>query len=237
MIESLQNEKVKRYTKLLLKKYRDNEKLFIASGEHLVNEAINKNKIKEIFLLIGEENKYGEVTYVTKEILKKVSGLDSPPKVLAICHKINTEEIKGNIVILDDISDPGNLGTIIRSCAAFNYETIILSPNTVDVYNSKVIRATEGMIFNINIIIKPLEEIIPLLKEKSYFIYGTHVTYGTNPIKEEHKHALIIGSEANGIKDNILDYCDKHIKINMNEKTESLNAAVAASIIMYELSR
>ena len=137
MIESLNNEKIKYYTKLNDKKYRKSEQLFIAPGSHLVEEALKKGLVKEILLLKGEENIYDDkTTYVTKEILKKVSGLDSPPKVLAICHMLSSKEIKGNVIILDDINDPGNLGTIIRSAIAFNYDTIIASPNTVDLYNN-----------------------------------------------------------------------------------------------------
>ena len=237
MIESTQNEKIKKYAKLNDKKYREELNLFIAPGKHLVEEAIKKNIVEEIFLSKDEENIYGNVTYVTKEILKKLSNLDNAPKVLAICKKQNEAEVKGNIIILDDISDPGNLGTIIRSAVAFNYETIILSKETVDVYNPKVIRATEGMIFNINIITTDLLEIIPKLKSDNYLIYGTNIN-GKNNNKSENisKHALIIGSEKEGIKKEILSLCDKNLLIKMNPKCESLNAAVAASILMYELN-
>lgn len=237
MITSLQNEKIKNYTKLHDKKYRHDEKLFIAIGHHLVEEALKKEMVKEILLLDKEENTYGEVTYVTGDILKKVSGLSSTPKVLAICYIKENNNIVGNIVIIDDIKDPGNLGTIIRSAVAFDYETIILSPETVDVYNSKVVRATEGAIFNINIIIQDLKTSINALKQDDYIIYGTSLTSGEQPVKETNKHALIIGSEASGTSDGVNKMCDKYLSIKMNEKTESLNASVAASILMYNLSR
>ena len=237
MIESVNNEKIKYYTKLNDKKYRKSEKLFIAPGSHLVEEALKKEIVKEILLLNGEENIYGKVTYVTKEILKKVSGLTNYPKVLAICHIKENKEVKGNVVILDDINDPGNLGTIIRSAVAFNYETILLSNNTVDIYNLKTIRSTEGMLFNINIIIGNLEEEIPKLKEMGYIIYGTDVNNGSSPKKEDNKHAIVIGSEAKGMKKSLNKLCDKFIYLKMNDKCESLNAGVSASIIMYELSK
>lgn len=236
MIESLQNEKIKNYAKLNDKKYRDQTRMFIAPGKHLVEEALKNEIVKEVFLLKDEANIYGEVTFVTSDILKKLSGLTSAPKVLAICQKIKPKPIKGNILILDDISDPGNLGTIIRSAVAFNYETIILSPKTVDLYNPKVIRASEGMIFNINIVIKDPLEIIPTLKEDNYLIYGTDLKKESSTEISKTKHALIIGSEAAGIKPEILELCDKNILIKMNPKCESLNAAVAASILMYQLN-
>lgn len=237
MIESLQNEKIKKYTKLNDKKYREEMQMFIASGQHLVTEASRRNIVEEIFLLKDEENIYGNVTYVTKDILKKLSGLDTAPKVLAVCRKQNPEEITGNAIILDDISDPGNLGTIIRSAVAFNYQTIILSPKTVDVYNPKVIRASEGMLFNINVVVTDLKEIISKLKEDKYLILGTDVNNGTSSPIISDKHALIIGSEAKGLKKDILDLCDQALFIKMNKQCESLNAAVAASILMYELNR
>ena len=238
MIESLNNEKIKYYTKLNDKKYRKSEQLFIAPGSHLVEEALKKGLVKEILLLKGEENIYDDkTTYVTKEILKKVSGLDSPPKILAICHMLSSKEIKGNVIILDDINDPGNLGTIIRSAIAFNYDTIIASSNTVDIYNLKTIRSSEGMIFNINYIVAPLPDTIKSLKEKGYTIYGTNVSGGSNIKPEKEKHALIIGSEASGMKDDLKSLCDKLLYIKMNSLCESLNAGVSASILMYELTK
>jgi len=236
MIESINNEKIKYYTKLNDKKYRKEYSLFVAAGEHLVDEAFKKGFVKEILLLKGEENIYGDkVTYVTGDILKKVSNLSTNPKVLAICYIPENNDIKGNAIILDDIKDPGNLGTIIRSAVAFNYETVILSPNSVDIYNPKVVRATEGMLFNINIIIKDLPEIISILKDMNYLVYGTDVTGGELPFKEERPHALIIGSEANGMSDDVKNLCDKYVYIPMNKACESLNAGVSASILMYEL--
>ena len=99
------------------------------------------------------------------------------------------------IIILDDIADPGNMGTIIRSAVAFNYDTIIVSPTSVDIYNEKVIRGTEGMLFNLKIIIAPLEEEIIKLKDLGYLIYGTDVNGGASISKEEKKHAKEIEKE------------------------------------------
>lgn len=235
MIESLNNEKVKYYTKLNDKKYRKSEKLFIAAGEHLVEEALKKNIVKEILLLKGEENIYGDVTYVTGDILKKISDLNNYPKVLAICYINCDNKIEGNVVALDNIKDPGNLGTIIRSAVAFNYDTILLSEECVDVYNSKVVRASEGMLFNINVVTCDLFSVLLKLKEDGYKVYGTDVVNGENPVYEKDKHVLVIGSEARGMSNSIREICDKNLYIKMNDKCESLNAGVSASILMYEL--
>lgn len=238
MIESIHNPKVKLLIKLKNKKDIESNNLFIVEGQYLVAEAIKNNYIKEIFLLDKEDNIYGEVTYVTKDILKKITNLTNPPKVIALCYLLKAKEIKGNVLILDNIKDPGNLGTIIRSAVAFNYDTIIISKESVSLYNPKVIRATEGMLFNINIITNDLIPYINKLKKDNYFIYGTDVKEGVLPESESKtKHALIIGSEATGINKKILELCNKKLYINMNDKCESLNASISASILMYELNK
>lgn len=238
MIESIHNPKVKLLVKLKNKKDIESNNLFIVEGQYLVEEAIKNNYIKEIFLLDKEDNIYGEVTYVTKDILKKITNLANAPKVIALCHLLKEKEIKGNVLMLDNIKDPGNLGTIIRSAVAFNYDTIIISKESVSLYNPKVIRATEGMLFNINIITNDLIPYINKLKKDNYLIYGTDVKEGVLPESESKtKHALIIGSEATGINKNILELCNKKLYINMNDKCESLNASISASILMYELNK
>ena len=232
MIESLSNEKIKEYTKLNQKKYRDETGMFLIEGTHLVEEAFKNNIVVDAYSL---DDKY---TKVSEEVMKKLSNLDTPPKYLAVCKKLEEKEINGNIVILDGVQDPGNLGTIIRSSIAFNIDTIILSNDSVDLYNTKVLRATEGMIFNINIIRRDLNDILPILKDK-YTIYTTNVVNGSNlsEIKVNTQYALIMGSEGNGVKDDIASYADESVYIPMNDKCESLNVGVATSIILYEFNK
>lgn len=241
MIESLNNEKIKYYTKLNDKKYRKSEKLFIAAGEHLVTEALKKNIVKEILLLNGEENVYGDVTYVTSDILKKVSDLTNYPKVLAICYIKDDLKIEGNVVALDNIKDPGNLGTIIRSSLAFNIDTIILTEDSVDLYNPKVLRATQGMIFNINIVVMTIDEVINYLKKTDITIYGTDVTGGVEADSlnqdEKKNFILIMGNEGSGVRREVSTLVDKNLYIPMNKKVESLNVGVATSILLYEMGR
>ena len=152
--------------------------------------------------------------------------------------KEKDNHIGERILILDNIQDPGNLGTIIRSAVAFNIDTIILSNDTVDLYNPKVVRSSQGMIFHINIIRRNTHKIITELKNEGYKIVGTKVTNGKD-VKEAsiYSHfALIIGNEGHGISKEIDDLCDEYLYIIMNEKCESLNAGIAASIIMYEIN-
>lgn len=237
-LESLENKKVKEWTKLLNKKYRDEYGKFIVEGMNLVNEAYQNGYLEELIIEKGKVLPLDVTTYyVTPEIMRKITSLDNPPSIIGVCRKLEEKELGDKILVLDNIQDPGNLGTIIRSACAFNVDTIILGNNSVDLYNSKVIRATQGMIFNLNIIEKDLSSFIPLLKAQEYKIYGTDVNGGINvkSVKEYGKCCIIMGNEGNGISDYIKRLCDKFIYISMNEKCESLNVGVAASIIMYEL--
>lgn len=240
VVTSVNNEHIKEINKLKEKKYRDLTNTFLIEGEHLVIEANKNHLIKELIVLEGIDIDIDNVktTYVSKEVMKKLSSMDSYPNVIGICNKKEDEEINGNVLVLDDIQDPGNLGTIIRSSVAFNIDTIILSPKTVDMYNSKVIRSTQGMLFHINIIVKDLEMAINKLKEDNYIIYGTKVDNGKDvrEINNISKFALIIGNEGNGMSDKVSNLCDEYLYIKMNNNVESLNAGVAASILLYDLA-
>ena len=238
MIESINNEKIKNYSKLLNKKYRDETNMYLVSTDHLVKEAIKKDIVVEIFLLDGIENIYGNVTYVKENVMRKLTDLKTLPTVVAVVKKEESKEINGNVILLDGIQDPGNLGTIIRSAVAFNIDTIILGNNTVDIYNEKTLRASEGMIYNINFVKEDLLTIIPKLKDMDYKVIGTSVTNGKD-IKDLNKDkiAFIVGNEGNGISKSIFDLCDDYVYIKMNDKCESLNVAIASSIIMYELNK
>lgn len=238
MIESVSNEKIKKYSKLKSKKYRDSEGLYLVSTPHLVIEAIKANVVKEIFLLNGKENIYGNVTLVSDAVMKKLTDLDTIPEVVAVCKKKVNENIEGNLLILDAIQDPGNLGTILRSSVAFNIKSVILGKGCVDLYNEKVLRAAEGMHFYLSIINANLFDLIPTLKN-DYKIIGTKVSDGQDlrNYKVDEPFALIMGNEGNGVNPQILDMCDDYIYINMNEDCESLNVGVATSLILYELNK
>ena len=237
MIESPNNEKIKKYSKLLEKKYRDIENLYLVSTDHLVKEAIKKDLVIEVFLLENTTNDYGKVTIVKENVMRKLTKLKTLPKVVSVVKKEKYKEISGNVVLIDGLQDPGNLGTIIRSAVAFNINTIILGDNTVDLYNEKVLRASEGMIYNINIVKKNLVDAIMDLKINNYTVLGTKVDGGKN-IKNINyeKYAFIVGNEGNGISDDLLNLCDDYIYINMNSSCESLNVGIASSIIMYEIN-
>ena len=229
MINSLQNEKIKNYAKLNEKKYRDETNLFIIEGLHLVEEAKQYNIIKEILTT----NPNIEGTLVSEEVMKKLTNQKSVVEVCAICSKLETKNITDKILILDNIQDPGNVGTLIRSAVAFGFDTIVME-NSADIYSSKVLRATQGAIFKLNIINTNIIEFIKTLKD--YKIYGTSLKNGVplKQIEKSPKLAIILGNEGNGVRSELLDMTDKNIFIEITNM-ESLNVGVAGAILMYEL--
>ena len=240
VITSLDNDKVKYYYKLQKKKYRDLNNEFVVEGEHLVLEAYKAGVLKEV-LLEEEEVLPIEVPQieVSKEVLKKITSLNTPPKMIGLCEKKIDTTIGKRILILDEIQDPGNMGTIIRSTVAFNIDTIVIGDGCVDVYSPKVIRATQGMIFHVPIVFYSIDKLIPILKKLNIKVYATNVKYGEEvknlTKKEKETFALIIGNEGNGVNPKYLEMSDKFIYIPMNEVVESLNVAIATSIILYEM--
>jgi TrmH family RNA methyltransferase len=217
---------------------------FVETYINVDKESVTENRYDNIPDLFSRV----DYTVVADNVFKKLSDTVNPQGVLAVVRMADytLDEVLSNrdkenscIVVLDKIQDPGNLGTIIRSAAAFNVDTVILSPNTVDLYNSKVIRATQGMVFNVNIVVRELIPVIEYLKSIEVPIYGTKVNYGTDARdlkdKDTKSYCLIVGNEGQGVKDEILDKCDSFLHINMNDKVESLNVGVATSILLYEL--
>ena len=238
VITSLDNKKIKNLSRLLLKKYRDEENMFLVEGEHLVEEAYRAGVLLEVVQTEDYSNSFNvNTTYVTYDVIKKLSNTQNPQKIIGVCRKLDEKEIGSKIVILEDLQDPGNLGTIIRSSVAFNVDTIVVSNNTVDIYNDKVLRSSEGMLFHINIIKRDIDPFIDELHKEGYQVYGTKVDGGTNlkEVTKVLKIAIVMGNEGAGVKDTTLDKCDNYIYIPMNSNCESLNVGVATSIIMYEL--
>lgn len=238
-ITSLTNAKVKQWVKYKEKKYRDQDQCFLIEGEHLIEEAHKAGLIEYLIILKGIEPLFVDydIYEVNEEILKKVSCNLSSVQRMAVCHYKMDEEIKGEqIVMLDDVQDPGNVGTIIRSALSFGYQGLIVSDHSVDIYNEKVIRSTQGALFHIPVLRTNLIKSIQTYKEKNYEIYGTSLrnAKSLSIIQPSDKHVLIMGNEGQGVKEEILALCDDNIYIEM-ETFESLNVGVAASICMYVL--
>ncbi|MDD7395125.1 MAG: RNA methyltransferase [Acholeplasmatales bacterium] len=248
-ITSTSNETIKYFISLNDKKTRMNAKRFIVEGYHLVNEASKTNLLEAIISTDEKElKKINNVRryLVNDAIINKIATTKNPQNILGIVkmldHNITNllPIIKGNktkLIMLDDVNDPGNLGTIIRTAAGLGYDGIIMSPNTVDLYNEKVIRSTQGVMFKIPIIKANLQEVIKMLKKEKVFCIGTALTNAKDVkhITKKDKFAICLGNEAKGISKEVLDNMDENVRIAMNNDVESLNVSIAAGIIMYEM--
>lgn len=256
IISSKENEIIKHIRKLKDKKERDISNEYIIEGIKLVKEAIEeKANIKQIILCddcektenISKEMMYEiakhECLYVTNKIFKYLSDVQTPQGVLAVVEKNNIDKeidySQDIIVALDDIQDPGNLGTILRTVDSIGLTQILVSKGTADSYNPKVVRSTMGAIFRVRII--ECEDLAKTLKEikKHKFKMVVSSLQTENSIYDINykKKVIVIGNEANGVKKEIQRLADKRVKIPMFGKTESLNASVATGIILYEYVR
>ncbi len=184
-----------------------------------------------------------ECIYVPEKIFKYVSDVQTPQGILAILEKNNSnieiDYTQDVIVALDNVQDPGNLGTILRTVDSVGLTQILISKNSADSYNSKVVRSTMGAIFRVKIIeCENLENTLKeLQKHKFEIVVSSLQAKNTIYDVDYHKKVIIIGNEANGVETNIQEMADKKVKIPMLGKTESLNASVATGIILYEYVR
>lgn len=238
VIESTSNQKYKYISKLKNKKYRDKEKSFIIESKKLVEEAISSADVDFIFL---SENNASYKTDIDKIVLSetlfnKLSSFKNPDGFGAVVKKRESKDIKApRVLLLDHLNDPGNMGTIIRSAEAFGFKDIIVTTGTVDIYNEKTLRASMGSVFRLNIKETNIEEISML--KKSYRIVAADMGgYDINKYKINEDLILAIGNEANGLSEEIRNLTETFVKIPMQGEIESLNAAIAASILMNKLS-
>ena len=255
-ITSKDNELIKHIRKLKDKKYRDESNEYIVEGVKLVEEAVKENaKIKQIIVcedttrtyeipthIMLEIAKY-ECIYVSDKIFNIITQVTNPQGIMAIIEK-NAQDAQIDytqdiIVVLDDVQDPGNLGTILRTVDSIGLNQIIVSKGTADAFNSKVVRSTMGAIFRIKII--EVEDLAQAIKEmrKHHFKLMVTSLQTENSIYDIdfNKKIIVVGNEANGVSKEIQDMADEKAKIPMLGRTESLNASVAAGVVMYEYVR
>lgn len=258
-ITSIKNPLIKEIKSLYRKKSREKNNSFIIEGIKMVEEAIdNSYPIKNIIytdqlLKIKDGENFFEkikeldnIIYVPNNIFNEISDTENPQGILGIArfeykelNRIKSKE-KPFLLLLDEVQDPGNMGTIIRTADAFNADGIIITDGCVDPYNPKVVRATMGSIFRVPLYYTSngIQE-LNNLKDMDIQLFSTSLT-GSIPIYEadfSEGFVLIIGNESNGVSEGIISLSDKLIKIPMLGGAESLNAGVAASIIMYEVMK
>lgn len=256
VISSKDNELIKHIKKLKDKKYRDESNEYIIEGVKLIEEAVNeKANIKKIIVCEDTTNTYEIPThirleiakydciYVTEKIFNSITQVTNPQGIMAVIEKdIKNKEIDYNqdiIVILDDVQDPGNLGTILRTVDSIGLNQIIVSKDTVDCFNSKVVRSTMGAIFRVRVIeSENLIETIKTIKKHHFKLMVTSLqTENSIYDIEFDKKIIVIGNESNGVSKEIQEIADQKAKIPMLGKTESLNASVATGIVLYEYVR
>ncbi len=256
IISSKDNDFIKHIKKLKDKKYRDESNEYIIEGVKLIEEAVKeKAKIKKIIIcedttrtyeipthVMYEIAKY-ECIYVTDKIFASITQVTNPQGIMAIVEKgdlnAQIDYTQDIIVVLDDIQDPGNLGTILRTVDSVGLNQIIVSKETADAFNPKVVRSTMGAIFRVKII--EVENLVQAIKEirKHHFKLMVTSLQTENSIYDIqfNKKIIVIGNEANGVSKEIQDMTDEKVKIPMLGKTESLNASVATGIVLYEYVR
>lgn len=238
-ISSKQNTKIKEICKLINdKSYRKERNEFVIEGFHLLEMALEDKLVKAIFSLEPIKNIDEKITnyIVSEDILKKISTQKNPQGVVAICSMRKEKEIShNNVLYLDEVSDPGNLGTLLRTALAFSFKDVILSKGSVSLYNEKTISSSQGAIFRLNIISGDEQNLIDL-KEKGYKILATEIkgSVELKNIKKSDKQVLILGNEAHGVNEKILNLADERIRIDINE-IESLNVAICGAIMMHYL--
>lgn len=219
------------YKKLLQKKYRQETSTYIIEGKHLVEEALKANII---ITIISTEKffDFQDTLYCRESEIKKLSTTVTPQNVIAICRMVKPKNVGSNILLLNKINDPGNLGTLIRTAKAFGYNDVVIEG--VDLYNAKVLRASQGAIFTINCF--NIDDSVSWIKEhkkNGYKVYGAIL--GKNSIEfdkseKQEKNIVILGNEASGIEFPVEKLVDEKIYISINY--ESLNVAVAGGIIL-----
>jgi TrmH family RNA methyltransferase len=237
---------IKKYSSLAFKKYRDIYGLFLAEGYHVVEELLNSDW--EIESLITSNNEMSRRLGSLKSTLKpelvksgvidKIAEAKTPQEILAIVKipQIQTDiSIHNRIVIADGIKDPGNMGTLIRTAHAFGFDAVITTSKSVDIFNPKVVRATQGAMFGLRLFYDVKTGII-------FNILGsTHTFYALDPrgdtdiddIESDDRYVLMVGSEIEGVSESLLNQADYRIRISHDDSVDSLNAAVAAGIAMY----
>lgn len=252
-IESFKNKFIKEIKQLKAKKHRAEKKVFIAEGLAFVDEIPSSYKVICFIFSKSFTNKNHIELYERKapvyilkdEIFESLSDTKTPQGIMAVVEekRFSAEAVvkKGDFFILcEEIKDPGNLGTIIRTADACGASGVFLTKGSVDLYSGKVLRSTMGSIFHIPIIQNAdMENVMGLFKANGIFTMGAHLQGEKTPydINLKNPCAILIGNESKGLSDEISRLSDSLVKIPMPGKAESLNASVAAAVLMYETLR
>ncbi|MCQ2801433.1 MAG: RNA methyltransferase [Bacilli bacterium] len=233
-IKSRQNDKIKEVVKLSNMKSSKEAKLFKIEGFHAFEMALEAKAVKSVFTYKEIKDLPSNIPQyiVSKEIMEKISYAKNPQGVVVVCNYIPVRAITSNkVLLLDDVCDPGNVGTLLRTALAFGYKDVIMLGGCSQ-YNEKVLQSTQGAIFKLNIV-----NDIDINSLKDYEILATEIkgSVELSKVTPGPKHILVLGNEAHGVSNKILSLASKRIRIDISD-IESLNVAVAGAIAMYKLS-
>lgn len=256
LITSNENANVKLYVKLSSsKKARDEHNKFTLEGSRILREAVLENADIQIIFATQSaferdkeflESHLDKILFISDGVAKKLSDTKSNQGVFAVINKpqkkdFSSQPLSGKLVVLNNIQDPGNLGTILRTADAVGASGVVLSENCCDLFNPKVVRSTMGSLFRLDIYIEnDFCEVCGILKSKGIKTYAAVVSKQACEIRSAEfpkSSAIVIGNEGNGLKDEHADLCDERVTIKMNGNIDSLNAGIAAAILMWEMTK
>lgn len=244
VITSVANNKIKETAKLQQKKYRNEKGLFLLEGFKPVQEAFSSNvEIETLYTTEKYAEKFAflkdKIILVNDAVLEKISTTDSKPEAVAVAKQLDSslEKIKNKkrILLIENVKDAGNLGTLIRSACAFSYDAIVLCGDTVDIYNPKVVRSTVGAMFKLPVIRASLKEIKDIFHSSTFIASVVNHKDVVKPETIDYKQpfVLMLGSEADGLTQQAIDAADVKTTIPISNATESLNLSTAGSILLY----
>ena len=233
-ILSKNNQKIKDACALRLKKVRQEKGLFLMEGIKNLDMALKFGVVKQIFTKIGlpKINQDIECYKVNDEVLRKLANSENPEGIVFVCEQLKPRKDKASyrkIIYLDNINDPGNLGTILRTAVAFNYDAVILSKSSVDIYNEKVVAASKGALFLVDAY---YDDIDNYASGRQVIVSALDDAMPLSSCPKEDNFVLILGNESHGVSPEIIKKANKVVKIEMNDAIDSLNVAIAAGILM-----
>lgn len=239
VISSKDNTRIKNYRKLHTAKGRKKTNQFLIEGVHLVEEAVNyKQPVDTIIIEDGFNHDLNldkfKTLYVSGDVMKSLSTLDTPPGIAAVVDQQKQGKVDfKRVLLLEDIQDPGNLGTLIRTADAFGFKTVLITPKSADPYNPKVLRSAQGSHFHLDILQRAAAEAVESFKGIKIGTSLNDAVYIDDFNKPEGDIMLVLGNEGQGLTEETLQLMDINAKINMPGSSESLNVAIAGAIMMH----
>ena len=233
-IMSKNNQKIKDACALKMKKMRQEKGLFLMEGIKNLDMALKFGVVKQIFTSIGLPKLKQDIECykVNDEVLRKLANSENPEGVVFVCEQLKPKKDPKDyhkIVYLDQINDPGNLGTILRTAVAFNYDAVILSKSSVDLYNEKVVAASKGALFLIDTF---YDDIANYVNDRTVIVSALDGAIPLSNCAKPNDFVLVLGNESHGVSQEIIAIANRIVKIEMNDAIDSLNVAVAGGILM-----